>query len=307
MRHTNTVRLSPSFMGSLFIAASLGLFMGGCAGAPIQKTVIHHDNKSDVFIETVPNQSFQAAHPIKLDEPTVAEVLRGIHTREKTELVLLLGKALKAASMPGDVRTFYEDDIALLTPPITAALAQAAPNQRVGFRLSYPPVLGTKSTRSVPETTAGYLYADGLSLNFTLTSYRHSPKKNDTLDKAVRSLPDPNGLRDRDIKFIPEAAIRQEPEEQTSWFGKSDDASLSIDYQLLVKLLSAPLPAQTAPTASTPVAQPYQPAQPAPASRPDADMQAFKEELRALQKKVDEQNAELQRLKDPSNKKKSAQ
>jgi tetrahydromethanopterin S-methyltransferase subunit G len=41
-----------------------------------------------------------------------------------------------------------------------------------------------------------------------------------------------------------------------------------------------------------------------PDSRNEADLQAFKDELKELQKKVDEQSAELQRLKNPSPKKK---
>jgi ubiquinone biosynthesis protein UbiJ len=38
--------------------------------------------------------------------------------------------------------------------------------------------------------------------------------------------------------------------------------------------------------------------------RQDTELQAFKEEMKALRKKVDEQEAELQRLKNPPLKKK---
>jgi len=44
--------------------------------------------------------------------------------------------------------------------------------------------------------------------------------------------------------------------------------------------------------------------QAAPGGRNEADLQAFKEELKALQKKVDEQSAELQRLRNPAPRKK---
>jgi hypothetical protein len=56
-------------------------------------------------------------------------------------------------------------------------------------------------------------------------------------------------------------------------------------------------------TAPAPPSQ-MNPAQAPPVGKQDADLQAFKEEMKALRKKVDEQEAELQRLKNPPPKKK---
>lgn len=299
----------PSFtsMLSVLTLGCLSLLTDGCAGSrqtvPIQETVL-----GSVFLETVSDNSFQASHPIKLSETTVADVLRGIHTKEKAGFLLLLGKAAKSTNL-NDIRTFSEDDIAFLAPHITAALAQASSTQRVGFRI-YATSLVAPSTKGAQqrETTAGYLFADGLSLHVLLTQYRHYPGKKATASqKEPRPLPDTDGLRDREVTFLPEGAVRSEVYDRSSWIGKSEDRSLAIDYQLLARLLTPPptptpqpVPVVTTPSPPLQAVSPQTP----PVVKQDTELQAFKEEMKALRKKVDEQEAELQRLKNPPLKKK---
>lgn len=301
----------PSFKSvlSLLILSGLILTAVGCAG-PRPTTPIHEAPLGTVFLENVSDSSFQAAHPIKLSQTTVADILRGVHTKEKTGLLLLLGKALKSTNL-NDIRTFSEDDIAFLTPHIAHALAQATPNQRVGFHIySTPEISQAPKTNQNRETTSGYLFADGLSLHFTLSQYRYQPgKKSNASQKEPRPLPDTDGLRDREVTFLPEAAVRPDVYDRSSWIGKSEDRSLAIDYLLLARVLAAPPPPVpvTPPvpvvTAPTPPPQTI-PAQAPPVGKQDADLQAFKEEMKALRKKVDEQEAELQRLKNSPPKKK---
>lgn len=299
----NPVHPSPlqtRFIGRHLTMGCLMLVLAGCAGTQIPVTTVHQTPRSAVFIETVADKSFRAAHPIKLREETVADVLRGVHTKPKTDLLLLVGKAVRTTDL-GAARTFFEDDIELLTPHLTAALAQAAPNQRIGFRLSYPPPIPTRSKKGEPnvETTSGYLFADSLSLHLTLTQYHYMPGKSEVMQKEPRPLPDPDGLRDREVKFIPEAAVRQDPDSESSWFSGSNDRTVTIDYQMLTKLLAMPPEPQR--PAATPAGQPIPsaPVSPAPAAS-DAEMRAFREELKTMQKKLDEQNAELERLKKSS-------
>ena len=300
-----TQRFSSIFRLSLLMLGCLAI---GCAG-PRPTTLIHEAPLGTVFLEDVSNNSSQAAHPIKLSETTIADILRGVHTKEKSGLLLLLGKALKSTNL-NDIRTFSEDDIAFLTPHIATALAQATPNQRVGFHIySTPQLSQAPKANQNRETTSGHLFADGLSLHFTLTHYRYYPGKKPTASqKEPRPLPDTDGLRDREATFLPEAALRPDAYDRSSWIGKSEDRSLAIDYQLLARVLAPPsLPvAQPVPAVAAPVPQqpPSIPVQAAPGDRNEADLQAFKEELKALQKKVDEQSAELQRLKSPPPKKK---
>ncbi|TKS59833.1 MAG: hypothetical protein EWM72_02018 [Nitrospira sp.] len=306
MQHPHRPWLRPNLIQCLLTTGCLSLIMAGCAGTPSPVTTIHQDSRSAVFLQNVSDRSYRAAHPIKLEETTVASVLRGVHTEENADFTLFVSKALKSY-VPSDTRAFSEDDIAVLTPYLTSALAQAAPNQRVGFRLHYALVIPTQSQKASQnmDTTAGHLFADGLSLHLTLTQHRPGKVDASKKDKEPKTLPDPTGLRDRQVKFIPETAVRPET---SDWFEPSDDRTLVIDYQLLAKLLATPPAVQPVPPTPAPVAQPVQPApsMPAPVGKSDPDLQAFKEELKALQKKLDEQNAELQKLKKSSTKKKPA-
>lgn len=298
--------------------------MAGCASTPppattipAPATTIHEDARSAVYFEKAPERSFRAAHPLKLEESTVENVLRGVHTEKKATMTLLFGKALKSY-VPSDTPVFWQEDIALLTPHLTAALAQAAPNQRVGFRLRYTPdMLPTSSKKIGVATTEGYLFARGQSLHFTLTLYRHVPEgaagKTEKMDDP-RPLPDADGLRDLVVKFVPEKAAQSE---NLQWYETSDERTVMIDYQLLDKLIaSPPEPALTAtPPGGKPVPPPpvagAQPIQPSPTTprggrASDPELQALKEELKELQKQMEEQSAELEKLKKPPQKKKSS-
>lgn len=278
----------------------MSVMMVGCAGTPPPVTTIHEDFRSAVFLENVSDRSYVAGHPIKLDDATLASVLRGVHTEEKTTgLILRLGKALTpSAHVPQVTQVFSEDDVTLLAPHLAAALAQAAPNQRVGFRLYYSPDIPSHSLKDSVETTEAYLFAQSQALHLTLTLYRLMPGRSEQIERDPRPAPNHDGLRDFDVKFLPETALRPESYERSGWFGKSydsDDRTLIIDYQLLAKLLTLPPePART----TTP-----------PAPGPTSDhpgLQALKDELKALRKKMDEQSAELQKLKNPLQKKKSS-
>jgi hypothetical protein len=306
MMHLNSLGTTMSHVYSRYVCRAhrflvmscIAVVMTGCAATGPHNISIYDAALGAVFLEHVSDTSYQAAHPIKLPETTVADLLRGVHTKEKTGLLLLLGKALRSTNL-NDIRTFSEDDIAFLTPHITTALAQATPHQRVGFHIySMPTISQSPKANQQQETTSGYLFADGLSLHFTLTQYQYRAGKPSTSSqKEPRALPDTDGLRDREVTFLPEGAVRPDAYDRSSWIGKSQDKSLAIDYQLLTRILSAPQ--QPVPAVAVPTGQPPQaaPTYTAPVGRQDADMQAFKEELRALQKKLDEQNAELQRLK----------
>jgi hypothetical protein len=282
------------------------LLLSACTWKQIPVTTIHQDARIDVYLETVSDASFQAAHPITLDQATVANVLRGVHTKEKSSMMLLIGKALMSTNL-SETRAFYDDDIALLAPPITAAFAQAAPNQRIGFRLYHSDFSAQAGTDAgTRETTAGHLVADSLSLHITVTQYRYKPGKAESMQKMPRPLPDPDGLRDRDVTFVPEAALRPESRSDSSWFGGSGKRTFAVDYHLLARLLAAPpRPGLSAPGTGTPTAHPGQqvPIPAAPTAANDAEMQTFKEELKAMQKRLAEQDAELQELKKSAPKK----
>ena len=85
---------------------------------------------------------------------------------------------------------------------------------------------------SVMETTAGSLYAYGLSLYVTLSRYRYAPTQVNADDLAHRRLPDSSGLSNRTVLFTPSAAQRSDNFHQPIG-GPSTGRFLAIDYQLL--------------------------------------------------------------------------
>src|SRR3569832_2481929 len=97
---------------SLFMLICFGGLAIGCAGAR-PSTPIHEAAIGTVFLENVPDKSFQAAHPIKLSETTVADIKRKNQTKEKTNHKKQQGKTKKTTNL-NDIRTFSEDDIAYL-------------------------------------------------------------------------------------------------------------------------------------------------------------------------------------------------
>jgi hypothetical protein len=311
MQQTHRPWLKLNLNRYLLTTWCLGVVMAGCASTPaLPVTTIHEDSRSAVFLQNVSDRSYVAAHPIKLDEATLASVLRGVHTEEKTTgFVLRLGKALKF-HVPQDNQVFSEEEVAHLTPYLSAALAQAAPNQRVGLRLYSSSDIPTRSRKDNVETTEAYLFVQGQSLHFTLTLYRYNPGKSEQVAREPRPAPNNDGLRDFEVKFLPDTALRPDKYGRSGWFGKSEDRTLVIDYELLDKLVALPPePAPSAaPPAAKPVAQPVQPppTMPGPAPKSDPELQALREELKALQKQMDEQSAELQKLKKSPQKKKSS-
>ena len=164
----------------------LTVIVVGCA-ASHPSTSIHEATLGKVFLEQVSDKSFQAAHtPIKLSEDDGRGYLAwGTHERKNRTLAAARAKPLKSTNL-NDIRTFSEDDIAYLAPHITTALAQATPNQRIGFHVySGPEISQQPKVSQHRKTTAGYLFADGLSLHFTLTQYRYRPGQ--SLPAARRS------------------------------------------------------------------------------------------------------------------------
>lgn len=110
--------------------------------------------------------------------------------------------------------------------------------------------------------------------------------------------------------------MRPDSYKQPELFDDPDAKTVVLDYQLVAKLPAAPEPSRTSapPTTQPPpppspsVAQPSTsgPTRQESADKSGADLQNLKDELKALQKKVEEQNAELQKLKQTPKKKPAA-
>ena len=288
--------------------AAICLTLCACATTPELDVMIRETPKGAVYLERIPDRSFQAAHPSRLDQAVVARVLRGVIVRdEKTVLDSTFAKNFKT------VRAFSEEDVTFLAPFIATALAQAAADQQVGFRVvNYPSGLsfskneGAGVGSSEPlltnstmlETTSGVILIHNHSLRLTLTQFRHRPERADTINMQNRRLPDPSGQANREIVFVPESALQPDSSRQSSWLGRSQETTLVINYELLAKLPEPQTPASAA-TPATPIARPD--GQPTPsaqgAATRDEDLQTIKEQIIKKDTEMEALKKELQDIK----------
>lgn len=307
-----------------------------CSSTPKPDVILQEGPEGGVYLERLADGNVQAAHPIKISPPLMARVLNGIQVgNPKTT-----GQAFFSGNSKPE-RVFSEQDIVFLAPLLSAALLKATPEQQVRFRLvsfvspiSSTPGGGAGVGSSSPtvaglqtEITAGTLYAHGLSLHVTLNEYRHRIVKPDVISGPNRYYPDTTGLKDREIQFTPQSAVRSDSYKQ------SDGSTLVIDYQSLEKRSLSELAAAThsAVVGNTTLVQPdikerpilpEEPAvpsvaassEPAKANRKaaassndeqmlkdlvikkDLELETMKKELRALRRQLDERDAQLDAL-----------
>ncbi len=141
----------------------------------------------------------------------------------------LVGQEPEASQM------FSDDDVALLLPHLVSALSQATPEEHVVFQRMY-------SLESKSVTIAGILHIQENLLFLTFTSFGY--KKDGptiTLYKGNRQIPDPSGLKNLTVSFIPEKAWRHDVVPNQGLLGQSSTKTLVLDYKKLASLQ----PAQT--------------------------------------------------------------
>lgn len=262
----------------------------GCASSPRPELTIHDSSRGLVYLERIPDASFQATHPISLEPGTIARALRGIHVRnDKTALQGLF------ASKPVQVRAFSDEDADFLAPLIATAFVRATPDQRVAFRIvqtgppSYSQTAGAAVGSSEPplnlapeEITVGTLFAHGRSLHVSLSQYRQRPQKPDTIGGPNRYYPAPAGSDGRELVFLPKDAQRPD----TYRVGDGDSLSVIIDYDLLARLPVQPAAQEQSPPATAGPAQ--SPASPAATAQ---EVEAIKKELEEIKRQLNEQQS----------------
>ncbi|MEP6891527.1 MAG: hypothetical protein ABI955_12615, partial [Nitrospirota bacterium] len=245
-------------------------------------------------LQTMPDQSVQATHPITLEPTLIAQVLKGMAVQDQERGIQRL---LAGRSTP--VSVFSDDQIQFLAPLLAEGLRTAAPTERVAYRVQTTRK-GSILESSITETTAGSLYAYGRQLYVILSQYRYAPTRanlnvNDTAYRMSR--PDSSGLRDRILLFTSSAALRSDAFDPPT--GKeSTDRFLAIDYQLLQQVPTAATAEQTAPQTgrTSPVRESPTSAGPsdAPAHTTEAlaqEVEALRKELQSVQKQLGDQPA----------------
>jgi hypothetical protein len=261
--------------------------------------MIHESKRGAVYIERIPDRSFQASQPITVSADTMARVLRGVVVKDNRGVMANL-----AGGKPEAIRAFLDEDVEYLTPLLVEGLTRAASDQQIGFRVvqasapihsqsggtiiclsdvRFPGVCESEKSQGATseESTAGSLYAYGRSLYLTLTAYRQRTEQAETSTVANRRLFVPAGLGNRTVNFVPESAKR--PESYRT--ARSTDATLMIDYGLL---------------ATMPVAPEIRKGEPA---QRDTDMDELRKELLEIKKKLAEQEEERIRSTPSSSKK----
>lgn len=168
--------------------------LSGCANQPLagQKT-IYESGLNMVRVEGDPDSTTNA-HPATLTPTQAGTLLRGVRTWERRNAIhqLFSGQADRT-------RAFRDEEITILAPAISKALAQAAPAQRVYFHLSHATDQGEE------ETTAGWLSIRGSVLYLSLSEVhdRHSPGPD--ISKYDRQMPNvPERSAAFDATFEPE-------------------------------------------------------------------------------------------------------
>ena len=215
--------------------ALLCLLGTACSTTDRNAKVLFEDPRGTVSLQTMPDQSVQATHPITLDPLLLAQILKGIEVQDQERgLQRILGGT--SAPMP----VFSDDHIQFLAPLLAEGLRTATPDQRITYRVETTHK-GSFLESSTTETTTGSFYAYGRQLYVILSQYRYSPTRTNLNigDMANRSRPlDYSGLLNRILLFTPRAAQRSDPFD-TPTGEKPTDRFLAIDYQLLQQVPAA--------------------------------------------------------------------
>jgi hypothetical protein len=183
----------------------LCLLSTACNTATQTAKILFEDQRGAVSLQTIPDHSTQATHPLKMDPALLTQLLKGIAVQDQERG---LQRILAGPSAP--VPVFSDDEIQFLAPLLSEGLRTASPNQRVEFR-SQTTRQGSMLESSSTETTTGSLYAYGRQLYFILSQYRYSPSRTniDLSPITYRSRPvDYSGLQNRLLLFTPKAAQR---------------------------------------------------------------------------------------------------
>ena len=277
----HSVRTRPRI--SSCVLALLCLVGTACGTTGPTGKILFDDPRGTVSLQTIPDRSIHATHPISLEPALLAQVLKGIEVQDQGDRIVQ--KLLSGPSTP--VPVFSGEHIQFLAPLLAEGLRTASPDQQIEYRVQsiYE---GSALEASHTETTTGSLYAYGRQLFVTLSQYRYSKTRSNINVRNINYQSvgiDYTGLRNHVLVFTPKAAQRSDSFDPPPG-GKSTDRFLAIDYQLL----------QQAPVATTGRTAP-EGAGASDTSAPSAEALAKREaEIQALRDRVNKNASEMETL-----------
>jgi hypothetical protein len=215
---------------SSYILALLCLVGTACGTTAQTGKLLFEDPHEAVSLQTIPDHSIVATHPIKLEPALLAQVLKGIQVQDQGDR--LLQRLLAGPSSP--VPAFSDEQIQFLAPLLAEGLRTASHDQQVEYRVRTR-YEGSALEYSYTETTAGSLYVYGQQLFVTLSQYRYSKVRTNINVRNINYQSvglDYNGLKNRILVFTPKAAQRSDSFAPPP-VGRSIDRFLAIDYAQL--------------------------------------------------------------------------
>ena len=163
--------------GSLLLAATTG----GCARLPYTTKVVHDSRRVVVVLQREPHP-ISYGHPVMLEGRDLAAILAGYSFREQQRLPL----RWFAEEIPPKV-IFRADELQTLVPVLVDALHQAAPDERVYFKLLAPGM----NPAYERDTTAGWIAIREPYFHLTLEHYhaQFPVRKEEQWDLRYPALP----------------------------------------------------------------------------------------------------------------------
>jgi hypothetical protein len=215
----------PSLISARFSATLLvaGLcVMAGCASskpAPAPPKIVYESGLNMVHLEQDPDSTANS-HPVTVSPNEVGTLLRGVRAWERRNVIhrLFAGKADRT-------RAFRDNEIAVLAPALSKALAEASPAERVFFHLSSPTEDGLE------ETTTGWLSVRDQLLYLSLSEVHDKHGPGPDISKYDRQMPNvPQVSPEFDVIFEPEEYLDQ-VKSAGRWFAPDQREELQIRYR----------------------------------------------------------------------------
>ena len=207
--------MQSSIMQSLVGIAACALVISGCADG----TYLAHNAKGSVYLAEVADWSFEASHPVVIDQLTITKIVKGLYSNAG-----MSGSSRMSVGGSKPMRIFSDEDAEFLSPLLAQGLSKAKPEQLVGFRVS-------SSAGSGSEPTTGSMYVRKESIYLTIGMGTNKP-----------------------TGFTPESAARTEPASAYAAGGALDAMTMIIDYHALAEAPMPPAMPITQATPMTPIA-----------------------------------------------------